>query len=118
MTGISPGGEPTSVDVVLTRRSGHLVVTPEAGLGANALRAVLGALVDRVRTPLVIDLSHVLPTEPALLAVHRELHGLVEPHHEVRLVADRPVARQRIGRVFGTRGRHVYPTVTEAIGAA
>lgn len=106
-----------SVDIVLQRRSGHLIVTPDAGIGADAIHAFLAALAGCVKSPLVIDLTHVLATDAALLAVYEALHGSAAPTCEVRLVTERLTARRRIGRFLGHRGVSVYTSVDSAIGA-
>lgn len=110
-------GRPTA-DVVLRRRSGRLVVTPEAEVGGNAFRTLLVALAGCVKGQMVVDLTYLFPTEAALVAVRDALYGTPERSCEVRLVDERLAARRRIGRLPGARGLAVYPSVDSAIGAA
>lgn len=106
----------TSLDVLLRQKSGHLVVTPEAGLGPEAFHAFLAALAGCAKSPVVLDLTHVLPTDDTLRAVYDALHGSASRAQTVRVVAMRPTARRRIRRFLGDRGVSVYPCVDSAIG--
>jgi len=106
------------VDVVLRRRSGRLVVTPDAEVGGNAFHTLLVALAGCIKGQMVVDLTYLFPTEAVLAAVRDALYATPERTCGIRLVDERLAARRRISRLPGAGSLAVYPSVDSAIGAA
>lgn len=105
-----------TVDVVLRRTVGGLVVTPGAEVSGDALYTFLVALAGCIRSKLVVDLTNVFPTEVALVAVRDAVAGAARQRCQISLVDERPVARRRINRLG--EGLQAYASVGSAIGTS